>query len=157
MESGSADTKIVIREAGVQDIAFMAGLRGGGELVEQTISNYMNGSYSPRFALSERAVHLALFGDSRAGYVAGQRTTRHDCDGELQWLNVAEEFRGGGIADALMTRMFAWFESVGAFQISVNVAPENVAARKVYARLGAERLNEHWMIWKDLRDLRQRS
>lgn len=112
---------------------------------------YLEGSYSPRFAQGDRAVFVAWFETQRAGYVAGHRTTRFGCEGELQWLNVAEAFRGKGVADALIQRVLDWFLSNSIFKVCVNVDPDNIAGRKVYFRNGASELDSHWLIWLDLR------
>lgn len=111
---------------------------------------YLLGSYSPSFALADREVLVAKVENRFAGYVAGHRTTRYDCEGELQWLNVAEQYRGSGMADELMRQMLDWFRSKSIFRVCVNVEPANAAARKVYMRHGATELNEHWLVWKDL-------
>jgi GNAT superfamily N-acetyltransferase len=83
------------------------------------------------------------------GFVAGHRTRRFDYDGELQWINVAEERRGQGIADKLMAQIGAWFIEQDVLRVCVNVNPENITARRLYARCGARPLNEHWMGWDD--------
>ena len=88
------------------------------------------------------------------GFVAGHRTRRFDYDGELQWINVAEERRGQGIADKLMAQIGAWFIEQEVLRVCVNVNPENITARRLYARCGARPLNEHWMGWDDAQVVR---
>jgi GNAT superfamily N-acetyltransferase len=143
--------KTLILPAQPDDTQFLASLRSGGYQLEQTMLGYLEGSYSPRFAQGDRAVFVAWFETQRAGYVAGHRTTRFGCEGELQWLNVAEAFRGKGVADALIQRVLDWFLSNSIFKVCVNVDPDNIAGRKVYFRNGASELDSHWLIWLDLR------
>ncbi|MBA4293072.1 hypothetical protein C0431_08880 [bacterium] len=143
--------KTLILPAQPEDTQFLASLRSGGYQLEQTMLGYLEGSYSPRFAQGDRAVFVAWFETQRAGYVAGHRTTRFGCEGELQWLNVAEAFRGKGVADALIQRVLDWFLSNSIFKVCVNVDPDNIAGRKVYFRNGASELDSHWLIWLDLR------
>lgn len=139
-----------ISRAKPEDIPDLASLRGGGPDLEARMLGYLLGSYSPSFALADREVLVAKVENRFAGYVAGHRTTRYDCEGELQWLNVAEQYRGSGMADELMRQMLDWFRSKSIFRVCVNVEPANAAARKVYMRHGATELNEHWLVWKDL-------
>jgi GNAT superfamily N-acetyltransferase len=113
------------------------------------IGSYLSGEHSPQHALPARAAFVALDGTKLVGFVAGHRTRRHGCDGELQWINVVEEMRGQGIADRLMVKIGAWFLEQGMHRICVNVDPKNTAARKLYLRFGAQPLNDHWMIWED--------
>jgi hypothetical protein len=40
-----------------------------------------------------------------------------------------------------MTRMAEWFVAHGAMKVCVNVAPENLAARRLYARHGTVALD----------------
>jgi GNAT superfamily N-acetyltransferase len=84
------------------------------------------------------------------GLVAGHRTKRFGCDGELEWIDVAKEWRGQGMADGLMTAIMQWFVQQRALRVCVNVAPENIRACRLYARFGAVPFNPHWMIWKDV-------
>lgn len=118
------------------------------EFWEDRIGGYLSGSYSPQHALSHRAVWVAVEGHTLAGFVAGHRTRRFDCDGELQWINVVEEFQGGGIADQLIGAMFAWFREQKMQRVCVNVDPANDFARSLYAKHGATPLNEYWMVWQ---------
>lgn len=141
---------ITVRPAIPADISNMAILRGGGEKLVQTMLAYLHGDYSPSYALACRRVLIATIDDQFAGYISGQLTTRFGCDGELQWLNVAEPFQRQGVADTLIKELLTWFKAEGAKTICVNVAPENLIARKVYAKHGAVQLNEHWLIWREV-------
>ena len=137
------------------DIAGMAALRaqtwGTEPYWAARIGGYLNGEHSPQQALAERVAFVALDGNVVVGLVAGHRTKRFGCDGELEWIDVAKERRGQGIADGLMAVMIQWFVQQGALRVCVNVAPENTVAQRLYARHGAVPLNEHWMVWNDIR------
>ena len=148
---------ITIRPVDPADIPQMALIRAQEWETEifwkVRIGLYLSGEHSPQQALPERAVFAAVDGTELVGFVAGHRTLRFGCDGELQWLNVVEGKRGQGIADSLLRRIGAWFAEQGAYAVCVNVAPDNTAARTVYARCGAQSLSDHWMIWKDSRTI----
>ena len=90
-------------------------------------------------------------GTKLVGFVAGHRTRRLGCDGELQWVNVVEEKRGLGIADGMIAMIGTWFVRQNALRICVNVDSGNAAARKLYARCGAQPLRNYWMTWEDAR------
>jgi predicted GNAT family acetyltransferase len=115
------------------------------------IGLYLSGEHSPPEALPARAAFVAMDGTKLVGFVAGHRTRRLGCDAELQWVNVVEEKRGRGIADGMMAKIGTWFVEQNAVRVCVNVDPRNTAARKLYARCGAQPLNDLWMIWEDAR------
>jgi GNAT superfamily N-acetyltransferase len=81
------------------------------------------------------------------GFVAGHRTRRFDCDGEVQWIDVDQQQRGRGIGYKLMAQIGSWFVMQHAKRICVNVDANNLAARKLYDHCGARPLNEGWMVW----------
>jgi len=114
------------------------------------IRGYLNGEYSPQQAQAERVTFVALDGDGVVGLVAGHRTKRFGCDGELEWIDVAKEYRGRGIAEGLMTAMIRRFVEQGALRVCVNVSPENIQACRLYPRYVAVPVNLHGMIWKDV-------
>ena len=92
-----------------------------------------------------------MFENEPAGYVAGHRTTRHGCEGELQWLNFADEMRGKGVSDAVIRKMMGRLVSNAIHRICVNVDPDNICSRSVYFRHGAVELDAYWLFWPDLR------
>jgi len=49
----------------------------------------------------------------------------------------------------LIATMARWFVQQEARRVCVDVDPKNVVARRSYAKHGAMRLNEHWMVWED--------
>jgi ribosomal protein S18 acetylase RimI-like enzyme len=153
---GSSMT-ITIRLAGDEDIPAMAQIRsderGEHGFWMDRITRYKHGEHSPQQALPERAIFVAIDEGNVVGFAAGHRTQRLDCEGELQWINVAAEKRGMGIADRLVAQMGAWFVEQNAHRVCVNVGPDNVAARRLYARCGARLLDEHWMVWDEAQSM----
>jgi GNAT superfamily N-acetyltransferase len=148
---------MLIRSVQAADIPQIARLRSREwETVEYwtiRIRSYLSGEDSPREALASRAVFVAMEGDELVGFIAGHRTQRFGCEGELQWINVAKEKRAAGIADKLIAQLGAWFVEHGISRICVDVVPENTVARKLYMRCGASPLKPHWMVWDDARTM----
>jgi GNAT superfamily N-acetyltransferase len=148
---------MTIRPADESDISAMAEIRsdewGDKTFWMDRIIRYMRGEHNPQEALPERALFVAVDGETVVGFVAGHRTRRLQCDGELQWINVAEHKRGQGIADELVGHIGAWFVEQNAPRICVNVAPQNTTARRLYARFGARPLSPQWMVWDDARSM----
>ena len=146
-----------IRLAEHSDVAAMAGLRAQewGEKVFWTdrIARYIRGEHSPQHALPERGVFVAVDNGTVVGFVAGHRTRRFDCDGELQWINVAEAKRGEGIGYKLLERIGAWFVEHNVQRVCVNVAATNSNARRLYSRYGAKPFKQAWMVWDDVRSM----
>lgn len=146
---------IAIRPVIPGDIPAMAALRALEWETEaywlHRITGYIFGDQSPQQALPGRAAFAAVDGDALAGFVAGHRTRRLDCDAELQWINVAKSSRGTGLARRLVAAMAAWFIEQGARRVCVNVEPDNAIARRLYGHCGALPFKTHWMIWEDCR------
>jgi len=142
-----------VRPAASSDIPAMAALRAeaweSAVFWEPRIQRYLSGE--PRLAMPARAVFVAVEAGSLVGFVAGHRTTRFRCDGELQWINVAQKGRQREVAGLLIGTIAHWFIGQGALQICVDVEPKNSAARALYAKFGARQLNDHWMVWDDIR------
>ena len=152
---------LTIRASEDDDISAMAAIRAQEWETEafwkERIGRYMHGEHSPQKALAARAAFVAVREGVVAGFVAGHRTRRYDCDGELQWINVAMAHRGRGIAGQLLLAIAPWFVSQKALRICVNVDPKNAAARALYANYGAQPLNPHWMVWQDVRVLERKN
>lgn len=148
-------TPAIIRPADAADVPAMATIRAAEwetqAYWERRIAGYLEGTHHPQHALSERAVFVAEEDGAVAGFVAGHRTQRLGCDGELEWINVAAAHRGRGIAEQLMVAMARWFVEQHAFRICVNVAPENARAVALYTKFGAQPLEKFWMVWPDIR------
>lgn len=148
------------RPANPADVPELARIRAAvwetEEYWRHRIDGYLDGVMNPQQALSPRAIFVATIypagkSESPIGFVAGHLTRRHSCDGELQWIDVVESYRGHGIASALLRQMAAWFLDQNAKRICVDVAPQNLVARSLYAQHGATELNKHWMVWEDIR------
>src|SRR5689334_11037592 len=127
-----------------------ASVRGDEEYWTERISGYLQGTHNPQRALPERISYVAVEADVVAGFVAGHLTKRYGCDGELQWINVAAEYRGRGVADELLRLLAGWFVERDARRVCVDVDPANAPARSFYMRNGAKELNEHWLVWDDI-------
>jgi GNAT superfamily N-acetyltransferase len=150
---------------------------GSVEYWRSRIPLYLSGELTPQHALSPRAAFVAVVdakfdegvddgkpdvgrgankrGDEQKifGFVAGHLTRRHECDGELEWIDVDRDHRSRGIAGKLLKVMGGWFLAQPALRICVDVDPKNAAARALYAKHGAVPLNPHWMVWEDVRTM----
>jgi ribosomal protein S18 acetylase RimI-like enzyme len=146
---------IRVRQAEDADIASMAALRAREwettAFWQSRIERYLRGEHSPQKALPTRAAFVAGDNGSVVGFVTGHLTSRYGCEGELQWINVAKEYRGRGIARTLLETVASWFVQQQASRVCVNVDPKNAAACGLYKKFGAQRLNEHWLVWPDIR------
>ena len=142
------------RQATTCDIPEMARLRSRewetDDYWQARIAKYLKGELHPHKALRPRIAYVALEGDAVIGFIAGHLTRRFGYDGELEWINVAKHRRGSGVASALLRLLATWFLEQKALRICVNVEPDNAAATGFYARHGAQKLNEHWLLWKDI-------
>ena len=116
----------------------------------ERIHGYMTGTRHPRQALRPRTVVVAVEADRLVGFAAGHLTRRYGCDGELEWINVARDRRGTGLAAQLLSWMAGWFGLQQAVRVCVDVDPDNAPARAFYLRHGARPLNAHWLIWEDI-------
>ena len=132
----------------------MANLRamawGTTEYWHARIAGYLAGEIHPKHALLPRIVYVATDAEATVGLIAGHLTTRHACDGELEWIDVAPEHRQRGIASELLRRLAGWFASQHAAKVCVDVDPANTTARRFYTRHGAVPLNPHWLVWNDI-------
>jgi len=148
---------VLYRPSERTDIPGMARIRalewGSLEYWENRISGYLDGALNPQRALAPRACYVAVDRSAVVGFVAGHLTRRYDCDGELEWINVSSERRRSGIASELVHLLASWFVQQLAFRICVDVDPSNEAARSFYVRHGAEKLNDHWLVWNDIRKI----
>jgi ribosomal protein S18 acetylase RimI-like enzyme len=122
----------------------------GGGSADERMARYLAGEHHPQQALLPRVSFVALKGDRMVGYIAGHLTRRYECDGELQWIYVAPEHRGSGVAAELLRRLAAWFAEQPAARVCVNVEPDNARARRFYTRHGAEELNKYWLVWENI-------
>jgi ribosomal protein S18 acetylase RimI-like enzyme len=145
---------IMVRQVRDADIASLAAIRAGewetAAFWQARIEGYLRGEHSPQKALPARIAFIAEDEGAVVGFVSGHRTSRYGCDGELQWINVAKEHRGRGIAGALLESAASWFVQQQALRVCVNVDPTNSAAIALYKKFGAQPLNEHWLVWADI-------
>jgi GNAT superfamily N-acetyltransferase len=147
-------SSITCRVATANDLAEMARIRdlGGwaGGASRDVMALYLSRQHHPRHAREPRIMFVAERGRSMVGYIAGHLTTRFACDGELQWLFVLPDHRGGGVASGLLRQLATWFVRHDALKVCVNVEPENARARRFYQRHGAQALSQHWLVWPDI-------
>ncbi len=145
---------VTYRIAHPEDAEVVARLRSDGDdnenYYKQRIEGYLRGTHHPQWALEPRILIVAECGSDCVGYIAGHLTRRFDCDGELQWIHIAAEHRGLGVASELLGHLARWFQQHSAQRICVDVEPTNTRARRFYRRHGAIELNEHWLEWQDI-------
>lgn len=146
---------ILYREATNSDIPLLAKIRGHNketiEFWNNHISGYMAYTHNPKQAFKSRIIYIASVNEIIIGFIAGHLTHRYNCEGELEWINVIEEYRRCGIASELVKILADWFVKQKVYKICVD--PGNDVARDFYEKNGAEKLNAHWMFWKDIRDI----
>jgi len=149
-----AAEEVLYRPATLRDVPAMAQLRRERWAVapdwEYRLATYLSGEHHPRHALLPRVAIVAEQNDELVGFIAGHLTRRYHCEGQLQWINVAESLRRQGIATGLLHELGDWFTDYNAHRICVDVQPRNVGARAFYMRHGAELLNDHWMVFPDI-------
>jgi GNAT superfamily N-acetyltransferase len=149
-----ASPSISCRVAQRDDIPQMARIwgieKGEGGVPEERMTAYFDGQHHPQQALSPRVIFVAFERDALIGYIAGHLTRRHDCDAELQWIYVTPESRRKGVASELLRCLATWFKQQHSSRVCVNVAVSNIVAYRFYACHGAEVMNQHWLVWKDM-------
>ncbi len=150
---------VLYREATVQDVSALAKIRGDNLEDEKywryRILGYLECTHNPQMALEPRIIYVASVNETIIGFVAGHLTHRYNCEGELQWINVMEEYRRSGIASELVKILTDWFIEQKSYKICVD--PGDDIARHFYEKNGAKPLNEHWMFWKDIRNITKKS
>ena len=112
---------------------------------------YFDHQHHPQQALLPRVGHVALADGIVVGYIAGHRTTRNGCDGEVQYLLVSPEWRRRGIATALLRLLADWFQTQAAQKVCVPIAADSPAeARPFFESMGAQPLKRNWYAWGDI-------
>lgn len=171
-------SSITIRAATGSDLPQLAALRaaewGTQSYWQQRLAAYLDGTGGPGSALPERIILVATRShaasdaecekspnaanseQSITGFAACHRTTRFDCDAELQWINVHAEQRGQGIASESLRKIAEWCVNNNIARVCVDVEPDNTAARALYQKRGARELDSHWLMWDDIREFRNR-
>jgi ribosomal protein S18 acetylase RimI-like enzyme len=146
---------MIYRLARHADVPAMAEIRaadwGTKDYWQERILQYLTHQLHPKEALRPRVPFVCVERGRVVGLIAGHLTRRFGCDGELEWISVRPQYRRRGVAAKLLGRLAAWFVRHEALRICVDVEPSNEAARRFYARHGAEDLKPHWMVWKDIR------
>ena len=147
--------EVAIRPAELADVSAMAAIRAETwetkKYWESRIRTYMAGHLSARQASPRHAVFVAVRQLAVVGFIAGHRTTRHGCKGELQWIDVVATHRRQGIAGVLILTLARWFVLQQALRVCIDVKPDNDAARALYAKYGSVDLKPNWMVWEDIR------
>lgn len=143
----------VVRQIQPEDVAAI------GVLFRQL--HTFNTALDPRFALSakweahfERVMHEALRGSEVLCLIARETDTGRPCGFALagvhrdsgmwryrEWVEVEdlyvdEAWRGSGLADALLARLYEWAESVGQSVVQLYVTANNERAINFYRREG---------------------
>jgi ribosomal protein S18 acetylase RimI-like enzyme len=145
---------IQYREATTLDIPAMAKLRaqvwGTEEYWKERIAGYMSGEIHPQEALVPRVLYAATKEGTVLGFIAGHLTSRHECNGELEWIDIMAKYKRKGIGSTLVQLLAVWFIEQKAVKVCVDVDPANTVARSFYKHHGAEPLDTHWLVWKDI-------
>lgn len=150
---------VQFREATSADVPAMAACRStelSAGAADARMTAYFDGRHHPQHALLPRIGYVALVDATVIGYIAGHRTTRYGCAGEVQYLFVAPDYRRRGIAAALLRRLAGWFRAQRATKICVNVDADSPAARPFHSSQGASALNQYWAVWEDVAILLER-
>jgi ribosomal protein S18 acetylase RimI-like enzyme len=145
---------LTYREARNDDVPAMASIRaaewGTQEYWMERIPAYLRGESDPQHARKTRVGYVACDDSGVVGFITGHLTSRHGCNGELQWINVAQAYRGSEMASELLHLIAKWFVGNKSLKVCVDVEPTNLSARKFYRKHGAVDLNPHWLVWNDI-------
>ncbi len=150
----SSLTSVHYRKATAADVPAMARSRladPAAGMADARMAAYLDGQHHPQQALPPRVAYVAVVEDAVVGYIAGHLSRRYQCDGELQYLFVAPQYRRMAIASELLRLLARWFTDEGARRICVNVEPDNANARAFYMGHGAIGLHPFWLLWSDIR------
>ena len=140
-----------IAESG--DAAAMAACRAGDPSgpADPRMKAYLDGEHHPQKALPPRRGVVALDGERIIAYIAGHRTTRHGCEGELQYLFVKREYRRRGIATELLSQLASWFLEEGVRHVCVAIAGDSPPEAEPFVESrGATPLKRYWHAWPDI-------
>ncbi|NER12864.1 GNAT family N-acetyltransferase [Leptobacterium flavescens] len=142
------------REVNTSDIPDLAKLRsmdwGTREYWTNRISGYIGGERNPQYALPPRVLYVASDNEKIIGFIAGHLSSRFNCDGELQWINVHPTYQRKGIASELLKVLTKWFVGQQARKICVDADPDDEKAQNFYKQNRARKLSEHWLVWDDI-------
>src|SRR5262245_12330676 len=88
----------------------------------QRIKGYLAGTYHPGFSLEDRAAFVAESNGEVVGFIAGHRTLRFGCAGELQWAFVHPDWQRKGISTSLLASLREWFVAHKLHKVCVNAS-----------------------------------
>jgi GNAT superfamily N-acetyltransferase len=145
---------IEFRQAAVADVPAMLSCHRTDPVnstPDNRIAAYFDREHHPQQALPARIGYVALSKDQIVGYIAGHRTTRHGCAGEVQYLFVASEYRRRGIATRLLEMLAEWFTAEDAARVCVALAGDSpIEAQPFYEHAEARPLKRFWYGWEDI-------
>jgi GNAT superfamily N-acetyltransferase len=148
-------SSVVLRPAERIDIPALSAIRandwGTVDFWTKRLGDYFDGLHNPLDALAPRVIYTALSENNHAGFAAGHLSRRYDCQGELQWISVAPEHRGLGIASRLFHQLANWFVEQDVLRVCINCDTEDEHVFRFLSRHGAVPLNRHWLVWPDIR------
>ncbi|HEY1871745.1 MAG TPA: GNAT family N-acetyltransferase [Chitinophagaceae bacterium] len=143
---------LTFRTATDKDLPALAYLRASSQdqirFWLERISLYLSGTHNPQKSLPQRVIYIAESKGKIIGFIAGQLTTRYECQGELQWLDVMPDYQRKKVGSTLVKILAAWFIQNEAYKVCVD--PGNDVARLFYLANDARNLNEHWMYWENI-------
>jgi GNAT superfamily N-acetyltransferase len=135
------------RVATSSDVPAMAALGRA----DPRMAAYFDGQHHPGQSLLPRIGYVALASEVVVGYIAGHLTTRHGCDGEVQYLFVSSIYRRRRIGTALLQLLADWFREQGAQKVCIGIANDSPPeARPFYESAGASPLQEHWFAFANI-------
>jgi GNAT superfamily N-acetyltransferase len=143
---------VQFREASASDVpAMMLCHDAEGPPADHRMAGYFNREHHPQKALLPRVGYVALVNGNIVGYIAGHRTTRHGCGGEVQYLFVSPKFRRRGIAREMLRLLAEWFGTEGIQHVCVALADDSPPqAKPFYVSVGAAPLKKYWYAWQDI-------
>jgi len=144
--------------ADVQEMAQCHAADPDADPADTRMAAYFAGRHHPQHALPARIGFVASINDEVVGYIAGHLTTRHGCNGELQYLFVSPDTRRRGIATELLRLLAGWFQAQASQRICVALAGDSPPqARPFYESVGAVPLQKNWYWWPDIAAVQARS
>src|SRR5450432_2816265 len=84
------------------------------------IRGYMAGTYGPRHAFAERAIFVAAHEGVIVGFIAGHRSTRLGCNGELEWMFVLPQWQRMGVGGQLLQPLREWYVARNSTKVIVD-------------------------------------
>ena len=146
------------REASSSDVPAMARCRltdpTDNGAADPRMAAYFDAQHHPEQALPPRVGYVALHDAEIIGYIAGHRTTRNGCSGELQYLFVAPAHRRQGIGTALLRLLAEWFRAQSTHRVCVSLAADSPPEYQPFGEaLGASPLKKNWYFWEDIGEI----